>query len=299
MTLLTTLTSPIGASFAKILAATALQQTDHAAFAKHEAGIRSSLEASFAISKFVRIGSYERGSAVRGNSDLDLLAVLTRDEVTWAGAVVDPGTLLDRVRRALKTTFWNTALGRDGQAVVVDFADGRSVDVVPAWYAGPISPSNGWPLYYIPSGTDWLPTAPDFQNSYITNGDAAAGGKLKSVMRILKYWKRARSEDLPLGGFHLELLLTKERTCCGARTIASCVADAFELLANRECRALQDPCGVSGYVRAAASDAKRARLAQAVGVSANWARDAVYYEAVGNIARARYYWSLVFNGAFS
>jgi hypothetical protein len=238
-----------------------------------------------------------RGCTIKGHSDLDLLVNFRNTEATWGDALVKPTSLLDRVRKALMKTFPNTVLGRDGQALVIDFADGRSVDVVPAIWRKHV-PEKG-PLYWIPGADDqWLETVPHAQNKYINDGDAASGGQLKSVVRILKYWRHCRTPSLALSGFHLELLLTQDGTCNGAKTHAQCVADAFELLAKRRCRALQDPCGVSGLISAAGTSAKLTALDAAVQLSATRARDAVQYEQKGDFTNARDRWELVFNGGF-
>jgi hypothetical protein len=92
--------------------------------------------------------------------------------------------------------------------------------------------------------------------------------------------------------------LQRARICNGARTYAQCVADTLDLLARRHCRALQDPCSLSGLVAAAGTAPKLATLDAAVQVSAMRAKEAVAYEAGGKIAEAMERWRLVFNGEF-
>ncbi len=289
----------IAESFQKLVAKTLLTSASTNAFERHRGEIERRLESSFAVAKFLVIGSFERGSAVAGVSDLDLLVVLKSQELSFAssGALKRSDTVLSKVRDNLLARFPLTEIGRDGQAVAVHFSDGCSVDVVPAGYVGPLQ--TGWPLYRIPDGCgDWMGTAPDTHGRYIRDGDAASGGKLKSVARILKYWAQTREVPLPLSGFHVELLLTQEGTCAPGQTLSKCVEQALGLLAQRECRALQDPCGVSGLIRAASTDAQRDRLYGSVNQSAGWASKACAYEALGNPAEARRYWQMVFNQGF-
>ncbi len=289
--------SLISSAFQGLGQRTALRAGELDAFERQRAGVTSSLTNRFAVSKFVPIGSVVRGSGLTGSSDLDLLVVLRREEVVWGDSLKAPSTVLSNVRTALRETYPSTEIGRDGQAVVVRFTDGRSVDVVPGWWAS--AQPNGWPLYAIPSGgADWLKTAPDLHNKYISDGDDSAGGKLKSVVRIMKYWRSTRAQDLPLSGFHLELLLTSERTCVGARSLASCVAETLALLERRSCRALQDPCGVSGLISSAGTEAKRERLLQAISSSSSYAQSAIRCEQAADYRNALYYWELVFNGKF-
>lgn len=294
---MTSTTNRIASAFARINADNSLTQADRDAFEKHRAGIQASIKKSFEISKFEVIGSYARDSTLRGSSDLDLFTVVRKEDITWGDSTVAPVTLMNRVRDALRVTYPTTNIGRDGQAVVVEFADGKSVDVVPAWWVK--GKDNGWPLYRIPANsTDWIETSPGLHNKYINDGDSSSGGQMKSVVRILKYWRRCRSPALPLSGFHLELLLAQEGTCNGARTYAQCVADALDLLARRNCRALRDPCGISGNVSAAGTEAKLATLDAAIQQSATRAKEAVAYESIGKIDQAMERWQLVFNGRF-
>lgn len=289
--------SPIAASFAKLLVRTDLTDVDHRAYQTHRLGIEASLENNFVISKFERIGSYVRGSAIRSYSDLDLLAVVRKGSIVWGSELISPNTLLRNVRSALCRTFSRTKIGRDGQAVVVAFADGRSIDVVPGIWVRALD--NGWPLYQIPDGLgDWLSTAPSLHSKYIGDGDYSAGGKLKSVIRILKHWKTSRRPALPFSAFHLELLLAESGTCHGAKSLASCVADTLTLLQERACGPILDPCGVSGHIRVAGTEVKQARLLASVCRSAAWARKAVFFEQMCAYGQARTCWSQVFNGAF-
>jgi hypothetical protein len=287
----------VAESFAGILAGVTLAEPDISAFETHRARIESSLRSSFNLSKVVCVGSYARGSAIRLFSDLDLFVVLRRRETDWGGRLVLPNTILTRLRTALQGTFPQSFIGRDGQAVVIKFSDGREVDVVPARFDDALE--SGWPLYRIPSDVDhWLATSPELHNKYIAEGNERAGGKLKSVVRILKYWKVCRVPQLPLNAFHLELLLAKHGTCNGGRTLAQCVADALSLVQQRSGRALQDPCSISGNISAAATNSKVDRLVAAVCASAGRAQEAVRCESFGNIGEALRLWGLVFNGRF-
>jgi tRNA nucleotidyltransferase (CCA-adding enzyme) len=149
----------IASAFARINADNSLTQADRDAFEKHRAGIQASISSAFEISKFEVIGSYARDSTLRGSSDLDLFTVVRKKEIERGGSIVSPLTLMNRVRTALQSTFPRTEIGRDGQAVVVEFRDGKSVDVVPAWWVRPMD--NGWPVYRIPgSSSDWIDTSP-------------------------------------------------------------------------------------------------------------------------------------------
>lgn len=291
------MSSTIANSFSGIVSGTALTEADREVFERRRGEVSRSLGRVFSISKFVTIGSYDRGSAVRGESDLDLLAVLRREDIWRGTAPKSSDTVLKKVRDAAQQTFRTTAIGKDGQAVVVAFGDHRTIDIVPGWWHSALP--NGWPRYMIPDGGGgWLATAPDSHAKYIADGDLASGGKLKSVARILKYWRVCRATPLPLSAFHLELLLTANSICAPGKTLAVCVRDALSVLKSRACRALQDPCRVSGLISAAGTDAQRDRLLTGVIHSSEKADSAVLCEARGDETNAHRYWDMVFNGRF-
>ena len=165
---------------------------------------------------------------------------------------------MQNVRDAIRSRFPDTDVGRDGQAVVVRFADGEDpVDVVPGVYGGP-GPNN-YPKFFIPDGAgDWMPTSPQAHNKFIAERDG--GGKLPNVARLAKWWRICRSPNVPLSGFHVEMLLANSGICTGVKSYARCFSELLDLLERRGGAALQDPIGVSGYIKAASTDAKRDQL---------------------------------------
>jgi predicted nucleotidyltransferase len=287
----------IADGFRQILMGTALTRADHDAFAVHRRQVEARLRSALDVVKFETIGSYARGSAIRQVSDLDLLVVLRATEWRWGESVKSSGTVLGSVRQQLQSRFPSTAIGRDGQAVVVPFSDGRSLDVVPAGWLK--AQADGWPLYIIAGdGGRWIQTAPDSHCRLINDSDIRTGGKLKHVARVFKYWKYRRGEPIPISSFHVELLLAADGRCGVGMSYAECFASLLLLLEHRECRAIQDPLRISGLVPACCSEAKRAAAMRSVAASAVRAGAAVRAEQVGNVAEAHRLWSIVFNGGF-
>jgi hypothetical protein len=252
---------------------------------------------SFATSKIFPIGSAVRGSAIPQTSDLDLMLVLRVHEARWGGQLTSSFTVLNNVRAQLRARYRNTEIGRDGQAVVVDFEDGeRPVEVVPAVFA---RFQEGVPLYAIPDGQGgWITTSPALHRRYISQADARSGGKLKNVARMIKYWRWCRTPDIPLSSFHIELLMAHEGICAGVKMYGQCLYDLFQLLSKRECRALQDPLGISGLVQAANTEAKRERAVAAVSDSAFHSARALLAELQGDTEEAIRQWDIVFNRFF-
>lgn len=266
-------------------------------FAKHRATVTARLNRVFVAHQVRPIGSYTRKTAIARDSDLDLMLVLKTAEVKWGDGWKSSTTVLNEVRERLQQRYQTTGIVRDEQAIVIDFADGQNpVEVVPALFTGI---ENGAPVYSIPNGGGgWMETSPDAHNKLITQADVHGGGKLKNVVKILKYWRVCRTPALPLNSFHLELRLAEEDVCVGVKTYGRCLYDAFRSLDAHHCSAIRDPRGISGLIAAASSDAKRERVRAAVADSLSHARTALLAEQNGDGQTAIYQWTLVFNGGF-
>lgn len=266
---------------------------------RHAVEIESCLKSARGINGVRRIGSYSRNSAVHGISDMDLLAVFTRESARWGSGYVSGATMLDRVRNALGARFHATDADRDGQAVVCRFRDG-DIDVVPAIFEG-MRPAGGVnrPLFLIPSAAGgWMPTSPEAHDVLIKEAHAKSGGKFASCIQILKYWRACRRPTTPISSFHLEVLFASEGTFAGVMSYQECLLAAFRTLRRRECCAINDPMGVSGRVPAVDTDPK-ARLATEHATTAFVkAERALAAELSRDQEMAHRYWSMVFNRKF-
>lgn len=267
-------------------------------YESHRNGVTARLRAVFAANRVALIGSNARDTAIGKYSDVDLLLVLSRSEVTRGGSLVSSDTVLKNVRLQLENRYASTDIGKDGQAIVVDFRDGdHPVDIVPAFYDGPAVNLNNYPVYQIPDGEGgWMQTSPEAHNRYIIEADQRSGGKLKGVVRLIKFWRMTR--NVPLNSFHVELLLAQTGVCNGVKSYAECVADVMALLYQRECRGLQDPLGISGIVKAANTEAKRQQAVASLRQCAEHARQAVGFDDYGYMPSAYQQWDFVFNGQF-
>lgn len=267
----------------------------------HARTIKQGLEAEFkSVSKVEVIGSHTRDSAIHVYSDVDYLAVLSKDDVTWGGELVKSSRTLERVRDALDARFPNTEVRIDGPAVIVGFGQGKgAVDVVPAFWTGTVSALSGYPKYRIPDGQgSWIQTSPQYHGKYIKGANEKAGGKLAPTARLLKTWKYARDPAIPCLGFHVELLLASEGTCNGVRSYPRMLLDGFCLLRDRNGRGMNDPKGVSPRIEVVRSEVERKRLVDAATYAADHAARATKAEAEGDNEEAFRQWDLVFNYEF-
>ena len=283
--------------FQRLLAKTKFTLPEIERYQTHVAGVARRLETSFKLHERIRIGSAARGSAIRQSSDVDLMLVLRMSELRWGDHLVSSFTTLDRVREELQSRFWNTELGRDGQAIVASFQDGQyAIDIVPAGFSGI---ENKMPIYLIPDGYGgWMTTSPQTHNTFLARANLRSAGKLTHVAKLIKYWRWCRTPELPLSSFHVEMLLAGDGLTEGAKSYAECLVDLFDSLRSRDCRALQDPFRIAGLISAANTAAKLNRVVAAVDFSADHARAALLAEREGSTIEAIRQWNLVFNCGF-
>jgi predicted nucleotidyltransferase len=272
-------------------------QRDELLYAQHKTTVSRRLATAFAAHQVITIGSYTRGSAIASYSDLDLLLVLKTQEAKWGDGWKLSTTVLDGVRNQLQERYHRTEVGRDGQAVVVEFGDGEHpVDVVPGLFAGM---EHKRPAYWIADGSGgWMKTSPAAHNGYILSADKLSAGKLKNAARLVKFWRVCRAPEIPLNSFHMELLLAQKAICAGVKTYGQCLFELFGALVQRNCAALQDPLGISGWVKAANSEAKRATVQSAVEFARDHAGRALLAEQSGDTQESIRQWNLVFNNSF-
>lgn len=274
-------------------------ERDIEVYESHRQSITRRLETVFATNRVELIGSYARGSSIRTTSDIDLLLTLKREEVRRGEGYKTSSTILDHVRNELLSRYPATPVKRDVHAIVVQFADNQHpVDVVPGFYLQHGGAMN-YPIFAIPDGRGWwMQTSPQSHNKFINDADTQSGGKLKRVARLIKFWRRCRTPRIPLNSFHVELFLAEEKVCVGPMSYALCVNNALAKLANRQCKPLDDPMGISGQVPAAYTEDKKRRAQEAVLASAKRAYNALQAADAGNTREALRLWDLVFNGNF-
>lgn len=261
----------------------------------HSLTVKSRLNKSFDLKKFTRIGSHSRGTAIKTFSDVDFMAVLSRNEAKWGGKIVNSSTVLNRLRDDLIDRYTQTIIRRDLQAVVIEFGGGQhAMDVVPAIFSR-FMPKIG-PVYWIPDGYDgWIETSPEIHNKFIIVANERSGSKMVKVIQLLKWWAVCRTSRIPIQSFHIEMLLATTNTCSGIMSYAQCLHDAFKLLAERECRGLRDPLGMSGVIYAAKTNAQWEEINNAVNYAFEHAKKALYAEAWKDYEEANRQWDIVFN----
>lgn len=268
--------------------------------AKQRAGvIRSRLERDFDTVEIKAVGSHWKETAVRRYSDYDLFAVFSRDEARkWARQSVSSSTLVGRVRRALASTYWQTALRIDKQAVTLSFAQGsHKVDVVPAVFHQ-FGRTSKVPMYLIPDGEGgWIETAPHLHRQYIDGAHKRSGLKLRALVRALKWWSACRTST-SISSLYLEWFAIGARVPVGY-SYQVALAYLFETMLREDAPDLEDPFGISRRpLSATRTRTQRRTLRGALDQTCTRTQRALDAEARGRHEAAIDAWSLVFNRKF-
>lgn len=148
------------------------------------------------------VGSYGRGTAIRGFSDLDMIFQLSYDVYVQYNNHIFNGqsALLQAVKNSILNTYSSTSVGGDGQVVVVNFSDGNFFEVVPAF----INKDNSFTFPDSNNGGKWKVTNPLPEISAIANVDKACSGNLKWLCRMMRAWKN--KWNVPMGGLLIDTL---------------------------------------------------------------------------------------------
>lgn len=263
---------------------------------QHLTTIKTRLETEFEVSKCFPIGSFSRGTSIRGFSDTDLLAVFRKAVFTWGNSLINSDTAIEKVRVALAERYPTSSVYKDGIAIAVSFSDGRHVDVVPAMFDSMYREK--WPIYMIPDNTGgWMLSCPSLYDAYIADANTQSGGKLIYVAQLMKFWRECRTPRIPLSSFHIEMLLAAEEVCKGVKSYPDCTLALLRSLASRECRAMRDPYDIAGNIPAVKTASQRERALASVANSRDHAASA-NAAATYDINEARRQWDIVFNGQF-
>src|SRR5436190_700171 len=128
--------------------------------------VRKRLAENFNLRRPLVTGSYARGTFIRGGSDVDLFAVISKKDFSRAGALFKSGTVLATVRHDLLERYRATEVTTDVNSALLPFARGMHIDVVPAvfkQFLENIRPKS--PVYLIPKGGGkWMESCPDAHN---------------------------------------------------------------------------------------------------------------------------------------
>jgi hypothetical protein len=149
------------------------------------------------------IGSYGRGTEIRGASDADLLFRLPSSLYSRYDSYIGNGqsTLLQSIRDSIRKTFSTTDVGGDGQVVVVRFFDGIKFEVVPAF----VRTDGSYTYPDSNAGGSWKRMDPISKIKAIDSSNARYNKKVKHLARMARAW-RAKN-NVPMGGLLIDTLV--------------------------------------------------------------------------------------------
>ena len=148
------------------------------------------------------VGSYGRGTAIQGFSDLDMLFELPPhiferyDQHKHNGQ----SALLRDVRSSLLQTYSNSRISGDGQIVAITFSDGITFEVVPVFLnkAGDYTHPNS------NAGGSWRRTNPKAEIDAIRHRNTVCNHNLIRLCRMMRAWKRRW--NVPISGLLIDTL---------------------------------------------------------------------------------------------
>ena len=143
-------------------------------------------------------GSYERDTIIRPLKDIDLFAVLKKDD--WKdehGNLPDPQTVLTKFKNYLNSiNDYKDKVKQSRPCITIELSD-KDFDVLPSF-----EQLGGG--YLIPSHDlkSWIYTYPEQLSSSLDAVHKAREYKVKPVIKVVKHWNRENSEIIP--SFHIE-----------------------------------------------------------------------------------------------
>jgi Second Messenger Oligonucleotide or Dinucleotide Synthetase domain len=148
------------------------------------------------------VGSWGKGTPVRPPRDVDLMVPLPwhvfRRFEQYVGN--KQSTLLHEVKNHLLGTYSTTDMRGDGQVVMVRF-NTVMIEVVPVFRLD----SGQYLMTDTNDGGRWKTVDPFAEMSFIDQIDRNTAGNCRTLIRMLKVWKRER--NVPLKSFLLEIIV--------------------------------------------------------------------------------------------
>lgn len=257
----------------------------------HRESIESCLKAKVELSRFFRTGSFGNGTSISGYSDVDYFASISENNLSENSTIA-----LTQVRDALDTRFPRTGVRVNCPAVKVPFGTEakENTEVVPAKLH---SVRDEHLIYEIPDCSGgWMFSSPDAHNTYVHEVNQKLGGKVKPLIRFIKAWKFY--QQVPISSFYLELRVAKYAEGESSILYYFDVKRVFSLLHGCNLGSMQDPVGISGYIKPCLSDVKLEEARSKVATALSRAEKAFSAKSKGDIKEAFSWWNLLYNGNF-
>lgn len=234
--------------FTELLDRLALTDGQRTTASSRVSGIRDFFNNNFSTAEQAfTIGSYARGTLVRWERDIDIIAPLSVNEY-WERYKANSRDFLYWVRNALNDHYATTEVSSREVAAVLDFTV-ICCEVVPAFKR-----TGGG--YLIPDGKGgWQATNPQFHQQLMKTADENHGAKLKPVVKLMKAWKMAN--ELSISSLHTELLTEQLWRTGSIVDRPSAVASTLASFQTWLQVSFQDPWASGGFIDTWLSQADR------------------------------------------
>lgn len=132
-------------------------------------------------------GSYGRGTATPGFSDIDLICVLPYETYTQYNAYGGnkQSSLLQAVRNSLNITYPNSAVIADGQIVKINFVDGIIYEIVPTF----LNKDGSYTYPDSNNGGAWKTCKPKHEIDAFYLRDSESNRNLAVLGRMARAWR--------------------------------------------------------------------------------------------------------------
>ena len=233
-------------AFANSLAPAAYDRTEASARRSNvEAALRRS---SLAVSAMFESGSWSHGTAIKGNSDVDFMAVATGSRPAY------PSSALTAAKNAINGCDSKiTKVGTSSPVVQVTYYSPPNLEIAPAWYK---SKTGGFEVYWIGGRADeWVESAPAAHLAYVNRQNDRLGRKVKPLVRLLKAWKH--HVGAPVSSFYLEMRAAQHAAGESIIVYELDLPSVMRTIVAADARDMNDPEHIVSRIPACSSDDKR------------------------------------------
>ncbi len=279
----------IAQGFQKLRENLEISDLQAATVSMRQTNVREAIEVELKVLDSFLTGSYKRNTMIAPlkEADVDIFVVVDPSYYSESGQAL----LLDRVKRVLKATYpLSPRISRSGQAVTITFTDFQ-VDVVPGFYR-----SGGGYLIPDSAARKWLSTDPNRHISMWSDANAAHGGNLVPLIKMVKGWNKIHG-DL-LRSFHLETLVLASLQNVQISNLWSGARYVFDTLRTGVRYTLPDPAGYGGNIGGYLTSSTLTDVISRLESAYSRAVSAEQLDAQGKTAPAFDKWRLVFGDYF-
>lgn len=181
----------------------------------HHNAVRSCIENNLPGVRTKLIGSLQRRTRIHPRAedtfDIDILLILGQFD-RWGLDGVAPAAAIERANQILQESprYQDLEPTVDHPTVVMDYADGIKIEIVPAYVDNIGRDTLGNPTlplqrgYWIPEKGRWIHADYDHDAAMVTQGNVNINGRLVPTIKMLKAIKRIHFQQMK--SFHLEIL---------------------------------------------------------------------------------------------